>query len=96
MTSGKKSARAHFTDLLRERKVTPEDMEKFRQIGTIAELAKTRAQKDCTGTGDRCETGHDCGYDEGGCGSDESCILCDSCMISYDTCSSSQTCPNDG
>lgn len=96
MTEPKESARAHFAKLLRERGITPEDMKLYREIGELADLAKKRADKGCTGAGDKCEVGHDCHYKEGGCGNDECCNVCDSCMLTWDTCSSSQTCPNEG
>lgn len=96
MPTEKKSMRAHFVDLLKERGITPQDMQKFRQIGDLIHLAKERTKAGCTGTGDSCEPGQDCGYKEGGCGSDECCNWCDSCMVTWDTCGSKQTCPNGG
>jgi len=96
MSETKKSMRAHFTELLRERDITPEDMQKYRHIGDLVDLARKRAAAGCSGTGDKCEPGQDCGYKEGGCGNDECCNWCDRCMVSWDTCSSSQTCPNGG
>ncbi len=96
MSEAKKTARAHFAELLRERNVTPDEMKKFREIGELADVAIQRADQDCVGVGDKCEPGQDCGYDEGGCGNDESCNVCDSCMVMWDTCSSSETCENGG
>ena len=96
MTEPKESARAHFAKLLRERGITPEDMKLYREIGELADLARKRADESCVGVGDKCEPGYDTGYEGHGCGNDECCNVCDSCMLTWDTCSSSQTCPNEG
>lgn len=89
MAEYEKSTRAHFARLLKENKVSSEDMETYRTIGKLVLDAKVRADKDCPGAADKCYPGEDCGYDDGGngCGNDECCNWCDSCMVLYDTCS---------
>ena len=92
MSDSKKSARANLVDLLKEQNISPEDMQTYRKIGDLINEARIKADKDCTGAGDKCYPGEDCGYKEGGCGTDECCNWCDSCMLTWDTCSSKMTC----
>lgn len=95
-----KSVRTHFADLIKERGFTPEDLQKYREISHLVDVAAARVERDspsscngadCPGLADHCGLG-DCGYDEGGCGSDECCNYCDSCMALWDTCTSSEPC----
>lgn len=97
----KKSIREAFYRKLKDSSITNEDLEKFREISELLRESFEEAGEDfrwgaCQGTNDKddncyapsdtCQS-NDCGYVEpGGCGVDERCRICDSCMLIYDTC----------
>jgi hypothetical protein len=86
------SVRGTFAKLMPKKGISEEDLETFRRVGEVMALAKKKTgDKGCTGVGDKCEPGSDCGYKMGGCGSDEQCRVCDSCMVMWDTCASKMT-----
>lgn len=98
----KKTAREVFYQKLIESSITKEDMEKFRKINEILRQSLEKTGEDfrwglCSGTNDEddncwsgfdsCKNNNDCGISQpGGCGLDEKCRICDSCMILHDTC----------
>lgn len=92
MNDLRKSARADLVRFLKKNNVSPEDLQNYRRVGGLIFRAKLKEEVDCEGSGDKCYPGEDCGYTEGGCGTDECCNWCDSCMLSWDTCSSEMTC----
>lgn len=81
-----KSVRGHFAGLVREKGYTPEDLQKYREISLLARQAADLRAVECPIATDKCLPKQDCGYDEGGCGTDECCNWCDSCMVLSDTC----------
>ena len=83
-----KPIRAAFEKIVNENGITQEELDTFIKIGSFMAQAQNEQIKYCGISVDKCYSG-DCGYSEGGCGTDEKCRVCDNCMVMWDTCSSS-------
>lgn len=92
-----KTLRSAFVRIIDKEGIKQEDLETFRRVGKAMALAEQQTADRCGIGADKCVPG-DCGYHENcgapqelGCGNDEQCRVCDSCMVLWDTCSSAMT-----